>query len=67
MLSEIRKQGARDGLIMAFFYTRSIKVPWLPLMVSYFGLLFTVLLTFYVIVGAWLQGYIVNRLIPDGD
>ena len=67
MLSESRKQGARDGLIVAFFYTRSIKVPWLPLMVSYFGLLFTVLLTFYVIVGAWLQGYIVDRLNPDGD
>jgi uncharacterized membrane protein YraQ (UPF0718 family) len=67
MLSEIRKQGARDGLIVAFFYTRSIKVPWLPLMISYFGLMFTILLTFYVIVGAWLQGYIVDRLSPDGD
>lgn len=60
MLSEMRKQGARDGLIVAFFYTRSIKLPWLPLMVSYFGLLFTVLLTFFVILGAWLQGVIVD-------
>jgi uncharacterized membrane protein YraQ (UPF0718 family) len=62
MLSEMRKQGARDGLIVAFFYTRSIKLPWLPLMVSYFGLLFTVLLTFFVILGAWVQGLIVDRL-----
>ena len=60
MLSEMRKQGARDGLIVAFFYTRSIKLPWLPLMVSYFGLLFTVLLTFFVILGAWLQGMMVD-------
>ena len=67
MLSEMRKQGARDGLVVAFFYTRSIKVPWLPLMVSYFGLLFTVLLTLYVILGAWLQGLIVERLNAKGD
>ena len=63
MLSEMREQGARDGLIVAFFYTRSIKLPWLPLMVSYFGLLFTVLLTFFVILGAWLQGLIADRLL----
>jgi len=63
MLSEMREQGARDGLIVAFFYTRSIKLPWLPLMVSYFGLLFTVLLTFFVILSAWLQGLIADRLL----
>ncbi len=63
MLSEMREQGARDGLIVAFFYTRSIKLPWLPLMVSYFGLLFTVLLTFFVILGAWLQGLIADKLL----
>ena len=63
MLSEMREQGARDGLIIAFFYTRSIKLPWLPLMVSYFGLLFTVLLTFFVILGAWLQGLIADKLL----
>jgi uncharacterized membrane protein YraQ (UPF0718 family) len=67
MLSEMRKQGARDGLVVAFFYTRSIKVPWLPLMVSYFGLLFTILLTLYVILGAWLQGLIVDRLHAKRD
>jgi len=63
MLSEMRREGARDGLVTAFFYTRSIKLPWLPLMVSYFGLLFTVWLTFFVIVGAWLQGILADRLL----
>jgi len=62
MLSEMREQGARDGLIVAFFYARSIKLPWLPLMASYFGLLFTILLTLFVILGAWLQGLIVDYL-----
>ncbi len=62
MLSDLRKHGAKDGLVVAFFYTRSIKLPWLPLMISYFGWAFTVVLTLLVIVSAWVQGWIVDRL-----
>ena len=61
MISDLRNHGARDGLIVAFFYTRSIKLPWLPLMVSYFGLAFTVVLTVLVILSAWIQGLIVDK------
>ena len=60
MLNDFRKHGARDGLIVAFLYARSIKLPWLPLMISYFGPTFTILLTFFVLLGAWLQGVIVD-------
>ena len=62
ILSDLRKHGARDGLVIAFFYTRSIKLPWLPLMISYFGLAFTAVLTVLVILGAWIQGWIVDKL-----
>ncbi|QOP45792.1 permease [Sulfurimonas paralvinellae] len=62
MLEELRKKGALDGLIVAFLYARSIKLPWLPLMISYFGLTFTFVLSFYVILGAFFQGFITNRL-----
>lgn len=62
MLSDLRKHGARDGLIVAFFYARSIKLPWLPLMISYFGFAFTVLLTFLILVAAWLQGVITELI-----
>jgi len=60
MLSDLREHGARDGLIAAFFYARSIKLPWLPLMISYFGFAFTALLTFFILVAAWLQGVIID-------
>jgi len=60
MLSDLREHGARDGLIVAFFYARSIKLPWLPLMISYFGFAFTALLTLFILLGAWLQGIIVD-------
>ncbi|MCF6206803.1 MAG: permease [Sulfurovum sp.] len=67
MLAQMREHGAREGLIVAFFYARSVKLPWLPLMVSYFGLLFTVLLTFFVIVGAWLQGLVADMLLKEKE
>ncbi len=64
MLSELRDHGARDGLIVAFFYARAIKLPWLPVMVGYFGIAFTLVLTFYILLGAWIQGMIADRMNP---
>ncbi len=61
MLANLRKQQVRDGLIVTFLYTRAIKLPWLPLMVSYFGYAFTVLLMLYIIIGALIQGMIIDK------
>ncbi len=64
MLSDLRSHGVRDGLIVAFFYARAIKLPWLPMMVAYFGTGFAITLTFYILLGAFLQGVIADRLLP---
>ena len=64
MLADLRDHGARNGLVVSFFYARAIKLPWLPVMVSYFGLAFTLLLSLYIILGAWLQGLIADKLLP---
>ncbi|MGB5965737.1 MAG: permease [Sulfurimonadaceae bacterium] len=65
MLSDLRRHGVRDGLIVTFFYARAIKLPWLPMMISYFGLGFTIALTFYILLGALLQGVIADRLLSS--
>jgi len=62
ILSELRNQGARDGLIVAFFYARAIKLPWLPVMIGYFGITFTLLLSLYILLGAWIQGVIADKV-----
>lgn len=64
MLNDLRHHGVKEGLIVAFFYARAIKLPWLPMMISYFGLGFTIALTFYILFGAFLQGLIADRLLP---
>lgn len=56
MLSDLRRGGVPDGLLATYFYARAVKLPLLPLMVDYFGLLFTLTLELYILIAAWLQG-----------
>lgn len=56
LLEDLRQHGTKDELIVVFFASRAIKVPLLPMMVDYFGLFFTLLLSFYMLFGAILQG-----------
>ena len=62
MLADLRSHNVQDSLIITFLYTRAIKLPWLPLMISYFGFTFTVLLTVYIIIGGIIQGIIVDKM-----
>jgi uncharacterized membrane protein YraQ (UPF0718 family) len=67
MLSQLRDHGAREGLIVAFFYARAIKLPWLPVMISYFGMEFTLVLSLSILLGAWVQGIIAEKIITPSD
>jgi len=64
LIQDLRRHGMRDGLVAAFFYARAIKVPLLPMMVAYFGLDFTIVLTVLTLVAAWLQGLVMDRWSP---
>ena len=65
LLAELRSHGMRDGLLITFFAARVIKIPLLPLMIDYFGLPFTIILSFYIIIGALGQGLIFEILPPE--
>ena len=60
MLEDLRSHGMRDGLIVVFFYSRAIKIPLLPMMVDYFGWLFTLVLSLYILLGALVQGWLLE-------
>jgi len=62
MLEDLRQKGLRDGYIATFFYARAVKLPLLPLMVDYFGLTFTIVLTLYIVIGSLIQGWLVEIL-----
>lgn len=62
LLVNLREHGMKDELIVVFFASRAIKIPLIPVMIDYFGLTFTLLLSFYMLFGALLQGICMQRL-----
>ena len=62
MIQELREQGAKDSLLITFFYARAIKIPMLPFMLGIFGLAFTLILSFYILLFALIQGMVMDWL-----
>lgn len=66
LLEDLRSHGMRDGLIVVFFFARAIKIPLLPMMIDYFGWGFTLLLSLYILLGALVQGWLLEILERKG-
>jgi len=62
LLQSLREKGVKDSLIITFLYARSIKLPWIPMMILYFGTGFTIVLLLYVMIASLIQGFIVKNL-----
>ena len=62
MLSELKKKGMRTALIATFLYSRAVKLPLLPLMVHYFGAIYTLVLCLYLIIFSVVSGILVEKL-----
>ena len=62
MLQDMRSHGLKDGLIAVFMYARAVKLPLLPFMVDLFGLLFTIIMTLYILIAAVVQGKIIDAI-----
>ncbi len=56
LIEDLRGHGMKDKFIVVFFASRAIKIPLLPFMIDYFGLAFTVILSFYMLLCALIQG-----------
>ncbi|WP_353662565.1 permease [Hydrogenimonas sp. SS33] len=62
MIEDLKRHGMRDGLVATFFYARAVKVPLLPIMIDYFGLAFTLIITLYTLIAALVQGWLIDRM-----
>ena len=65
MLSELRNQGMKTSLTAVFLSNRSVQPVYLPVMASYFGWKYTLLVSFFIISFSILSGLIVSRMIKD--
>ncbi|MBN1194405.1 MAG: permease [Methanomicrobiaceae archaeon] len=64
-LADLREKGMRPALAATFLYNRAVKVPLLPLMVYYFGIAFTAVLTVYMILFSLVNGYCTEWLMEN--
>lgn len=65
MLRDLRQQGMTSSLAAVFLYSRAVKLPLLPLLVFYFGLQYTVILSVYLIGFSMINGLIMGRVHHD--
>lgn len=60
LVADLRKKGLPDGVAACFLYNRAVKLPLLPLLITYFGWTYTVVLTITMILASLLQGAVMN-------
>lgn len=65
-LADLRARGMKTALAATFLYNRAVKVPLLPLMIYYFGIAFTVVLTAYMVLFSVAVGMITEWLADRG-
>ncbi len=65
LLKELRKKGAANSLIAVFLGNRAVKPFLLPIMISYFGWVYVLLLTFFTIAGSVTVGFLVSILLKE--
>jgi len=65
LLSDLREKGMRTALASAFLYNRAIKLPLLPLMIYYFGLLYAVVLTVMMVLASVVVGLLTEMLADE--
>ena len=65
LLKDLRAKGMRTALVAVFLYNRGIKLPMLPLMIHYFGLAYTVILSSYLLLFSLLAGLIMERFADE--
>jgi len=62
LLGDLKKSGMKDSLLAVFLYNRNVKIPFIPVMIYYFGLAFTVIISLYIILFSIFNGLILSRL-----
>jgi len=62
ILKDLHSKGMRTSLVASFLYARSVKPQLLPLMIHYFGWVYTLILSSYLIVFSLLNGWLTERL-----
>jgi uncharacterized membrane protein YraQ (UPF0718 family) len=65
LLKDLREKGAANMLIAIFLGNRAVNPFLMPIMISYFGWVYVMILTFFTITGSVAAGYVVRGLVKE--
>jgi len=63
LLRDMKNHGMRDGLVAAFLYNRSVKLPLLPIMIFYFGWVFVLVLMVLIMLASVIEGTLIELMV----
>jgi uncharacterized membrane protein YraQ (UPF0718 family) len=67
MLKDLREKGAEHSLIAVFLVNRAVKPFLLPVMISFFGWAYVVILTLLTVAGSFSVGFVIGTLLDSGN
>ncbi len=65
MLKNLKDGGMKNSLIAIFLYNRNVKIPFIPVMIFYFGLPFTVIISIYIVIFSIFNGLLIGHWVKD--
>ena len=63
LLKDLKERGVKDKFLATFLYNRGIKLQWLPILLLYFGWVYSFTLLVVMAIISVLQGIIVEKLV----
>lgn len=63
LLGNLKKRGMKNSLLAALLYNRNIKIPFIPVMIYYFGIKFTMVISIYIIIFSIFNGILVSVIV----
>jgi uncharacterized membrane protein YraQ (UPF0718 family) len=63
LLGNLKKRGMKNSLLAALLYNRNIKIPFIPVMIYYFSLKFTIVISVYIIIFSIFNGILVSVIV----
>jgi uncharacterized membrane protein YraQ (UPF0718 family) len=63
LLKDLREKGAANSFLAIFLGNRAVKPFLLPIMISYFGWIYVLILTVFTVLGSIVVGYVVGALV----
>lgn len=63
IFGDLRKGGMKNSLIVAFFSNRNVQPIFLPVMIHYFGIPFAAIMSFYVLIFSFVNGFLAGKIL----